>query len=123
MQCGSWSGGSTTRRSAAGRSRCDARIDITHAWVPQAGAFPWPLPPPHAARCCWPYRPPPLPLSFSNFFPPFPLAPLPYLQEVPVLHEVVDGQPLLQPLPQHVVHVDDLLRGRNAKGRGTGREG
>jgi hypothetical protein len=30
------------------------------------------------------------------------------LQKVPVLHQVRDGQALLQALPQHVVHLDDL---------------
>ena len=30
------------------------------------------------------------------------------LQEIPVFHQVVDRQPFLQPLPQHVVHLDDL---------------
>mmetsp|Transcript_41853 Transcript_41853/g.107090 ORF Transcript_41853/g.107090 Transcript_41853/m.107090 type:complete len:579 (+) Transcript_41853:833-2569(+) len=30
------------------------------------------------------------------------------LQKIPVLHEVHDRQPLLQPLPQNVVHLDDL---------------
>mmetsp|Transcript_13597 Transcript_13597/g.53664 ORF Transcript_13597/g.53664 Transcript_13597/m.53664 type:complete len:532 (-) Transcript_13597:120-1715(-) len=30
------------------------------------------------------------------------------LQKIPVLHQVVDREALLEPLPQHVVHLDDL---------------
>lgn len=33
-----------------------------------------------------------------------------HLQEVPVLHEVVDGQATLHALAQHVVDLDDVLR-------------
>ena len=50
--------------------------------------------------------------------PPAPLAAPPYsthLQEVPVLHQVGDGQTLLQALPQHRVHLSNL-RARAAAG-------
>lgn len=35
---------------------------------------------------------------------------LSHLQEVPVLHDLADGQPSLQSLPHGVVHLDDLLQ-------------